>query len=117
MSGLDEVALDGETMVGELKDGSVREYTIRPCDFGIAEHELAALKVTDAAQSKERVLQALHGVPGPVLDVVLLNAGAALYAADVEPSIAAGIERARRTVASGAARAKLDQFVTFTRSR
>ncbi len=116
MSGLDEIALDGETMVGELKDGSVREYVIRPGDFGIPEHELTALKVADAAESKERVIQALHGVPGPVLDVVLLNAGAALYAADVEPSIAAGIERARRTVASGAARAKLEQFVAFTRA-
>ncbi len=116
MSGLDEIALDGETMVGELKDGSVREYVIRPGDFGIPEHELAALRVADAAESKERVIQALHGVPGPVLDVVLLNAGAALYAADVEPSIAAGIERARRTVASGAARAKLEQFVAFTRA-
>jgi anthranilate phosphoribosyltransferase len=116
VSGLDEIALDGETMVGELKDGSVREYVIRPGDFGIPEHELGALKVADAADSRDRVIQALDGVPGPVLDVVLLNAGAALYAADVEPSIAAGIERARRAVVSGAARAKLDQFVTFTRA-
>ena len=72
--------------------------------------------MTDAAESKARVLQALAGTPGPVLDVVLVNAGAALYAADVVPSIAAGVERAREAVASGAARARLDRFVTFTRT-
>jgi anthranilate phosphoribosyltransferase len=72
--------------------------------------------VANAAESKERVIQALAGAPGPVLDIVLLNAGAALYAADVAPSIADGVERARKAVASGAARAKLDQFVGFTSS-
>jgi len=116
MSGLDEIALDGETMVGELKDGVVTEYRVRPTDFGLAECDMAALKVADAAESKERVMEAISGKSGPALDVVLLNAGAALYAADVAPSIAAGIERARAAVTSGAARAKLDQFVTFTRS-
>ena len=114
-SGLDEIALDGETLVGELKDGSVREYAIRPRDYGIAEYDGSALKVADSAESKERVLQALEGVPGPVLDIVLLNAGAALYAADVSASIAAGIARARESIASGAARAKLTQFIEFTR--
>ncbi|MCC6533203.1 MAG: anthranilate phosphoribosyltransferase [Burkholderiales bacterium] len=116
ISGLDEIALDGETMVGELKDGTVREYTVCPRDFGLQEHGVEALKVADAAESKTRVAQALAGTPGPILDVVLLNAGAALYAADVVPSIQTGVERARAAVMSGAARAKLDQFITFTRT-
>src|SRR5688572_26595346 len=113
-SGMDEISLEGNTMVGELREGQVREYTIHPNDFGLQECENAALKVSDAAESKARVLQALAGTPGPVLDVVLVNAGAALYAADVVPTIAAGVERAREAVTSGAARAKLDRFVTFT---
>jgi anthranilate phosphoribosyltransferase len=116
LSGLDEISLDGNTMVGELKDGTVREYTIHPRDFGLQECENEAFKVTDAAQSKARVLQALAGTPGPVLDIVLLNAGAALYAADVTASIAAGIDCAREVVRNGSARAKLDRFVAFTRT-
>jgi anthranilate phosphoribosyltransferase len=114
VSGLDEISLDGETMIGELKNGEVSEYRIRPLDFGLQECEVKAIQVADAAESKERVMEALAGKAGPALDVVLLNAGAALYAADVAPSIAAGIERARAAVGSGAARAKLDQFVSFT---
>ncbi len=116
LNGLDEIALDGATMVGELKDGEVKEYTVRPSDFGIEEQDVATLKVADAAESKVRVMEAIGGTPGPALDVVLLNAGAALYAADVATSIAAGIDKARTAIASGAAKAKLDQFVTFTRT-
>src|SRR5690606_30034510 len=108
LSGMDEISLDGKTMVGELKDGQVREDTIHPHDFGLRECENEALRVGDAAESKARVLQALAGASGPVLDVVLLNAGAALYAADVVPTIAAGVERAREVVTSGAARSRLD---------
>jgi anthranilate phosphoribosyltransferase len=103
-------------MVGELKNGQVREYTIQPRDFGLQECENAALRVSNASESKARVLQALAGTPGPVLDVVLVNSGAALYAADVVPSIAAGVERAREVVSSGVGRSRLDQFVTFTRT-
>jgi len=114
-NGLDEVSLSGETMIGELKDGTVREYTIHPREFGLATCEIEVLKVANAAESKERIAQALAGTAGPVLDIVLLNAGAALYAADVASSIADGVARARAAVASGAARAKLDQFVSFTR--
>ncbi len=116
VNGLDEIALDGETLIGELRDGEVTEYSIRPRDFGMQECDADVLKVSDSAESKTRVMEAIQGVPGPALDVVLLNAGAALYAADVASSIAAGVERARAAVASGAARAKLDQFVTFTRT-
>lgn len=115
-NGMDEISISAETLVGELKDGTVREYTIHPREFGIALADMAALRVANAAESKERILQALSGRPGPERDIVALNAGAALYAANVADSIAAGVEQARAVIASGAARAKLDQFVTFTRS-
>ena len=116
MNGMDEVSLSGETMVGELKDGTIREYAIHPKDFGIAAADIQTLKVANAAESKERILQALSGEAGPVRDIVVLNAGAALYAANVAGSIGAGVEQARAVIASGAARAKLDQFIAFTRA-
>jgi anthranilate phosphoribosyltransferase len=116
MNGMDEVSLSGETMVGELKDGTIREYTIHPRDFGLAVADVQALKVSNAAESKERIAQALSGEAGPVRDIVVLNAGAALYAANVAATIAAGVEQARAAIASGAARAKLDQFIACTRA-
>jgi len=115
-NGMDEISLSGETMVGELKDGKITEYTIHPADFGMPVFDIAALRVANAAESKERVLQALAGDPGPVGDIVLLNAGAALYAADVVGSIRDGVDVAREAVRSGAARARLARFVEFTRS-
>ncbi len=116
VSGIDEVSLAGETMVGELVRGEVREYTIHPEQFGLSVYDGAALKVADAAASKEKVLGVLANRPGPERDIVVLNAGTALYAADIVPSIAAGVQRAHEAIASGAARAKLDEFVRFTQS-
>ena len=102
--GMDEVSLGAATMVGELKDGEVREYEIHPEDFGLRMISNRGLKVTDAAESKEMVLEALGNVEGTPREIVVLNAGVALYAADVAPSIADGIERARAAIASGAAK-------------
>jgi anthranilate phosphoribosyltransferase len=116
MNGMDEISLSGETMVGELKDGTVREYTIRPQDFGLQVADVQALKVANAAESKERITRALAGEAGPVRDIVVLNAGAALYAANVAASIKEGVEKARSVIASGAARAKLVQFIAYTRA-
>jgi anthranilate phosphoribosyltransferase len=113
--GMDEITLGDATLVGELRGDDVREYEIHPRDFGLASSPSDALRVNDAAQSRERVLEALDDKPGPVRDIVLLNAGAALYVAELAESIAAGIEQARAVVASGAARAKLDRFVAATR--
>ena len=113
--GIDEVSLSDATLVGELRDGKVREYELTPEQFGFVRAAREDFMVTDAAGSKARVLAALDDTPGPVRDIVLLNAGAALYAADVAESIPAGIERARKAVSSGAARARLDQFVAATR--
>lgn len=112
---MDEISLGAATMVGELVNGEIREYDIHPEDFGCQMTSGRHLQVAGAAESKEKILEALNNHAGPARDIVMLNAGAALYAAGETSSIADGVVRARETIASGAARAKLDQFVQFTR--
>ena len=112
--GMDEVSLGAATMVGELKDGEVREYEIHPEDFGLKMISNRGLKVGDAQESKTMVLEALDNVEGTPREIVVLNAGVALYAANAALTIPEGIERARAAVVSGAARRKLDQFVAAT---
>jgi len=112
--GLDEITLAGETLVAELKDGEVREYRIHPGQFGIAEHDGSMLKAQSREMSQAILQRVLANEPGPARDIVLMNAGAALYAADVADSLADGIERARSALASGRAAEKLDQFVLAT---
>ncbi|MFT4171684.1 MAG: anthranilate phosphoribosyltransferase [Rhodocyclaceae bacterium] len=114
--GLDEVSLGAGTRVGELKDGEVREYEVHPEDFGIQMASTRQIKVADAAASRAMLLDALGNEPGTAREIVVLNAGTALYAANVAASIGEGIALAREAIASGAARAKLDQFVTKTQS-
>jgi anthranilate phosphoribosyltransferase len=109
--GMDEISLGAATMVGELKDGEIREYELHPEDFGFAMSSNRTLRVETPEQSKAMLLGVLDNHAGPALDIVLLNAGAALYAANVADSMAAGIERAREAVASGAARNKLAELV------
>ncbi len=92
--GLDEISISGETLVGELRDGEVREYTVHPGQFGMVVHDLASLRVTTVEESKARVLKALDNQPGPERDIVALNAGAAIYAAGLADSLAMGVERA-----------------------
>jgi anthranilate phosphoribosyltransferase len=111
---MDEVSLGAATMVGELVNGEIREYDIHPEDFGLQMIASRNLKVADATESKQRMFEALHGEPGAASDIVALNAGTALYAAGVASSIEDGLAKARAAVASGAARAKLDQFVQVT---
>jgi anthranilate phosphoribosyltransferase len=115
--GLDEVSLGASTLVGELKDGQVREYEIHPEDFGFAMSSNRALRVETPAQSRAMLLGVLDNQEGPARDIVVLNAGAALYAANVAGSIEAGIALARQVLASGAAKAKLDQLVTVAHQR
>jgi anthranilate phosphoribosyltransferase len=110
--GLDEVSLGAATLVGELKDGQVREYEIHPEDFGIAMSSNRTLRVETPEQSRTMLLGVLDNQPGPAREIVVLNAGVALYAANVTSSIEAGILRAREALASGAAKAKLEQLVT-----
>src|SRR5699024_3204169 len=113
--GMDELSLGAATLVGELRDGQVREYEVHPEDFGIAMAASRNLKVRDAAESKAMELAALDNQPGLPREIVALNAGAALYVAGVADDIADGIARAREAMASGAARARLDEFVATTR--
>jgi len=112
--GMDEVSLGAATMVGELKDGEVREYEIHPEDFGLHMKSNRGLKVNSAAESKEMVLEALSNVDGTPREIVVFNAGTALYAGGIAPSIAEGIARAREAIASGAAKRKLGEFVELT---
>jgi anthranilate phosphoribosyltransferase len=112
--GMDEISLGATTLVGELKDGAVREYEIHPEDFGFAMASNRSLKVEGPEQSRQMLLGVLDGHTGPARDIVLLNAGATLYAANVAATIADGIDRAREALDSGAARAKLDGFVSAT---
>jgi anthranilate phosphoribosyltransferase len=113
---MDEVSLGAGTMVGELVNGEIREYEIHPEDFGMQMIASRNLKVSNSTESKQRVLEALEDQPGPARDIVAINAGAALYAAGVASSIADGLDKARAVLASGAAKAKLDQFVQATQA-
>ena len=112
--GMDEVSLGAATLVGELKDGQVREYEIHPEDFGLRMISNRGLRVSSAAESRTMVLETLDNVEGAARDIVIFNAGVALYAADVVPSIDDGIHLARASIASGGARRKLDEFVAAT---
>ena len=113
--GMDEVSLGAATLVGELKDGAVREYEIHPEDFGLSMISNRGLKVGNALESKAMVLDALDHADGAPREIVIFNAGVALYAANVAESITDGISRARSALASGAARKKLQQFVDVSR--
>jgi anthranilate phosphoribosyltransferase len=112
--GMDEITLSGETSIGELKDGEISEYTVHPHEFGLETCSSDLLKVWDATQAKDMLLAVLDDLPGPARDIVLLNAGAAIYVADRADTLGEGIERAREVLRSGAAREKLQQLVAFS---
>ena len=114
MEGLDEISLSGDTLVGELKNDEVREYTIHPEQFGMATSALSEIQVKDGAESKDMLLTALSNQPGPARDILALNAGAAIYVAGLADNHQAGVQKALEVLATGAAKAKLDQFVAFT---
>ncbi len=112
--GMDEVSLGAATKVGELRHGEVHEYEIHPEDFGLQMVSNRTLKVEDAQESKTMLLGALNNKQGVAREIVTLNAGTALYAADLVESIADGMQVAREAIASGAAREKVDELVRFT---
>ena len=114
--GLDEITLAGGTLVGELRDGAIEEYEILPGEFGLPMSDLRGIRVDSPEESRAMLLGVLDDQAGPARDIVLLNAGAALYVAGVSPSIGEGVERARQAIASGAARARLDAYVAATRA-
>jgi anthranilate phosphoribosyltransferase len=112
--GLDEISLEGPTLIGELKNGLVSEYEIHPRDFGLSTAPTSSFQVANAEESKQIVLRVLGGEAGPASDIVCLNAGATLYVADLVPDIAAGIAMAKAAITSGAAHNTLNQFIAAT---
>ncbi|MFM8609001.1 MAG: anthranilate phosphoribosyltransferase [Burkholderiaceae bacterium] len=114
--GMDEVSLGAATMVGELQNGEISEYEIHPEDFGLPMASNRALKVETPEQSQRMLMGVLDNEPGAARDIVIFNAGVALYAANVAASIADGIARARKALESGAARERLRQFVSATQA-
>jgi anthranilate phosphoribosyltransferase len=112
--GMDEVSLGAATMVGELKNGEITEYEIHPEDFGLPMQSNRGIKVQTPEQSLAMLRGVLDGASGAARDIVLMNAGVALYAAGVAPDIMAGIGKARAAIDSGAARKKLEQVVAFS---
>lgn len=115
--GLDEITVAGETCVSELRDGEVFEYRIKPEDFGLKSAPIEAIQVSEPLESRQMMRAVLDNRPGPALDVVLLNAGAAIYVGGVAESLQEGVERARTTIESGAAEAKLREAVAFSNRR
>jgi anthranilate phosphoribosyltransferase len=113
--GMDEVSLGAATLVGELRNGEIREYEIHPEDFGMPMASNRALRVESPEQSRTMLLGVLDNEAGAARDIVILNAGAALYAANVAESMVAGVALARKAIESGAARQKLDQLIAVTR--
>ena len=114
--GMDEVSLGAATIVGELKNGEITEYEIHPEDFGMTMASNRALRVETPEQSKAMLLGVLDNQPGAARDIVILNAGAALYAANVASSMQEGIVKARAALESGAAKACLTQLVSITQT-
>jgi anthranilate phosphoribosyltransferase len=114
--GMDEVSLGAATMVGEYKDGGIHEYEIHPEDFGLTMSSNRALKVETPDQSKALLRSVLDNEAGPARDIVMLNAGVALYAANVSATMQAGVALAREALASGQAKAKMDQFIARTQA-
>ncbi len=112
--GMDEVSLGAGTLVGELKNGEISEYEIHPEDFGLVMASNRALRVETPDESRAMLLGVLDNVAGAPKDIVALNAGVALYAANVVETMAAGIERARAAIESGAAKDKLTQLVSLS---
>jgi anthranilate phosphoribosyltransferase len=112
--GMDEVSLGAATLVGELKNGEISEYEVHPEDFGLMMSSNRALRVETPEQSKAMMMAVLDNHASPARDIVALNAGAALYAANVADSMKAGLKLAQDALASGAARRKLDSFIQAT---
>jgi anthranilate phosphoribosyltransferase len=112
--GLDEISLEGPTLIGELKNGLVSEYEIHPRDFGLSTAPTSAFQVANSEESKQIVLRVLGGEAGPASDIICLNAGATLYVADLVPDITAGIAMAKAAISSGAASNTLNKFIAAT---
>lgn len=113
-SGLDEVCLHAETTIGELKDGVMSNYNIKPEDFGIKRAKKEAIVVKSTQENMKLIKDVLKGTKGPARNIVLLNAGATIYVADNADSIKEGIEMAAVSIDSGKAEKKLELLKNFS---
>ena len=113
--GLDEISISGQTLVGELKEGRVSEYEIHPEQFNLPVHDPKVLQVSNIEASKTMLLGALDNKTGGARDIVALNAGASIYVCGLAETLTDGVEKAFEMIASGAARAKLEQFINYTK--
>ncbi len=114
--GMDEISFTGDSHVAELKNGQVSAYTINPAQFGLPLHTLASIQIDNAEQSKAMILAVLNGELGAARDIVLLNAGAAIYVAGLADSLAAGINKAAEVIDQGLALAKLNALQQYASS-
>ena len=114
--GLDEITISGKTHVGELKNGCINVYSLQPEDFGFKTSSIASIRVDDSAQAKAMLLSVLENIPGPALDIVSLNAGAAIYVAGIADTLEQGINKAKQVIENGAALSKLQQLIEFSNS-
>jgi anthranilate phosphoribosyltransferase len=114
--GLDEISIGDETDVAELKDGQIRRFSIRPEDFAVSRSALETIQVSDAAESLATIRGVLEDSPGPARDIVMINAGAAIYTSGIAANLKEGIEMADAAIASGEARNRLDRLVVLTQS-
>jgi anthranilate phosphoribosyltransferase len=115
LDGVDEISVSAETMVGELANGEINEYLIHPSQFGLELYDRRAIQVHSVEESREMILAVLGNQPGPAHNIVALNAGAAIYVAGRAKSHKEGVGEARRVIANGEAKRKLDDFVAFSR--
>src|SRR5687768_7891225 len=115
LDGLDEISISADTMVGELVNGQINEYMLHPSQFGLELYDRRAITVHTVEESREMILAVLGNQPGPAHNIVALNAGAAIYVAGRAKSHKEGVGEARRVIANGEAKRKLDEFVAFSR--
>jgi anthranilate phosphoribosyltransferase len=112
--GMDEISFTGDTFVAELKNGQVTEYLMNPAQWGLALHDVKDIQIQNAEESKAMILAVLNGKPGAARDIVLLNAGAAIYVSGLVDTMQAGIEKAAAVIDSGAALQKLHQLISYS---
>jgi len=114
--GLDEISIGAETHVAELKNNEIHSYIIKPEDFGMSRSDVKSLSVKNANDSLDIIKAIFNGETGPARDIVVLNAGAAIYAADIADSLEQGVELAAAAIDSGAASQKLNALIVSSRS-
>ncbi len=114
--GMDEISISATTRITELKDGQINSYSVTPEQFGLQRADINAIKVDDAEQSLSMILSVFDNNKGAALDIVTLNAGAAIYAAGLTTDMTQGVSKAAETIASGAAREKFDALIQLTQS-